>query len=199
MRVCHLTKYVHARGGSDFSEPSLFYEREMKMKQYIPDITERFPEGYGGVDMTPGLFWRARLTGVELIKEKRKIMKIEILMLKENNERGVRMMFLSLEQLQKLKLNPTRADYEIAYETEVKEQEGTALNVSEIMEGLYERLNRPDRPNRKTMRSMSVGDIIQIDGKELFFCDSVGFKKISFAGTGELVLKAGKENSEKGK
>ena len=71
-------------------------------------------------------------------------MKIEILMLKENNERGVRMMFLSLEQLQKLKLNPTRADYEIAYETEVKEQEGTALNVSEIMEGLYERLNRPD-------------------------------------------------------
>ena len=116
-------------------------------------------------------------------------MKIEILMLKENNERGVRMMFLSLEQLQKLKLNPTR----------VKEQEGTALNVSEIMEGLYERLNRPDRPNRKTMRSMSVGDIIQIDGKELFFCDSVGFKKISFAGTGELVLKAGKENSEKGK
>ena len=100
-------------------------------------------------------------------------MKIEILMLKENNERGVRMMFLSLEQLQKLKLNPTRADYEIAYETEVKEQEGTALNVSEIMEGLYERLNRPDRPNRKTMRSMSVGDIIQIDGKELFFCDSV--------------------------
>ena len=68
----------------------------------------------------------------------------------------------------------------IAYETEVKEQEGTALNVSEIMEGLYERLNRPDRPNRKTMRSMSVGDIIQIDGKELFFCDSVGFKKIFF-------------------
>lgn len=198
MRVCHLTKYVHARGGSDFSEPSLFYEREMKMKQYIPDITERFPEGYGGVDMTPAYF-ESRLTGVELIKEKRKIMKIEILMLKENNERGVRMMFLSLEQLQKLKLNPTRADYEIAYETEVKEQEGTALNVSEIMEGLYERLNRPDRPNRKTMRSMSVGDIIQIDGKELFFCDSVGFKKISFAGTGELVLKAGKENSEKGK
>ena len=41
---------------SDFSEPSLFYEREMKMKQYIPDITERFPEGYGGVDMTPAYF-----------------------------------------------------------------------------------------------------------------------------------------------
>ena len=54
--------------------------------------------------------------------------KIEILMLKENNERGGRMMFLSLEQLQKLKLNPTRADYEIAYETEVKEQEGTAFS-----------------------------------------------------------------------
>ena len=44
---------------------------------------------------------------------------------------------------------------------------------------------------------MSVGDIIQIDGKELFFCDSVGFKKISFAGTGELVLKAGKRTQRK--
>ena len=55
-------------------------------------------------------------------------MKIEILMLKEDNERGVRMMFLSLEHLQKLKLNPTRADYEIVYETELKEQEGTVLN-----------------------------------------------------------------------
>ena len=122
-------------------------------------------------------------------------MKIEILMLKEDNERGIKMMFLSLEQLQKFKLNPIRADYEIVYETEVKEQEGTALNISVVRE----RLNRPDRPNRKTMRSMSVGDIIQIDGKELFFCDSVGFKKISFAGTGKLVLKAGKENLEKGK
>ncbi len=126
-------------------------------------------------------------------------MKIKILMLKEDNERGIKMMFLSLEQLQKLKLNPTRADYEIVYETEVKEQEGTALNVSVIMEGLYERLNRSDRPNRKTMRSISVGDIIQIDGKEFFFCDSVGFKKISFAATGELALKTGKENLEKGK
>lgn len=56
MKGYHLTKYVHARGGSDFSEPSLIYERGMKMKQYIPDITERFPEGYGGVDMTPAYF-----------------------------------------------------------------------------------------------------------------------------------------------
>lgn len=26
------------------------------MAQYIPDITERFPEGYGGIDMTPTFF-----------------------------------------------------------------------------------------------------------------------------------------------
>lgn len=26
------------------------------MSQYIPDITERFPEGFGGVDMTPSFF-----------------------------------------------------------------------------------------------------------------------------------------------
>ena len=26
------------------------------MGQYIPDLTERFPEGYGGVDMTPSFF-----------------------------------------------------------------------------------------------------------------------------------------------
>lgn len=23
---------------------------------YIPDLTERYPEGFGGVDMTPGVF-----------------------------------------------------------------------------------------------------------------------------------------------
>lgn len=28
----------------------------MKMGQYIPDLTERFPEGFGGVDMTPSYF-----------------------------------------------------------------------------------------------------------------------------------------------
>ena len=95
----------------------------------------RFPEGYGGVDIDTGLFLESRLIWSRAYQRERKIMKIEILMLKENNERGVRMMFLSLEQLQKLKLNPTRADYEIAYETEVKEQEGTALNVSEIYGG----------------------------------------------------------------
>ena len=26
------------------------------MSQYIPDLTERFPEGFGGVDMTPSYF-----------------------------------------------------------------------------------------------------------------------------------------------
>ena len=27
------------------------------MSQYIPDITERFPEGYGGVDKTEDYFY----------------------------------------------------------------------------------------------------------------------------------------------
>ena len=98
-----------------------------------------------------------------------------------------------------IKITPAIAPLFFAKISNVSFQEGTALNKSVVREGLYERLNRPDRPNRKTMRSMSVGDIIQIDGKELFFCDSVGFKKISFADTGKLVLKAGKENLEKGK
>jgi len=29
------------------------------MSQYIPDITERFPEGFGGVDMTDDYFFSA--------------------------------------------------------------------------------------------------------------------------------------------
>jgi len=29
------------------------------MNQYIPDITERFPEGYDGVDMTDSYFFSA--------------------------------------------------------------------------------------------------------------------------------------------
>ena len=39
-------------------------------------------------------------------------MKIEILMLKENNERGVRMMFSFTGAASEIELNPTRADYE---------------------------------------------------------------------------------------
>lgn len=29
------------------------------MGQYIPDLTERFPEGFGGIDMTPSYFGEA--------------------------------------------------------------------------------------------------------------------------------------------
>ena len=35
------------------------------MSQYIPDLTERFPEGFGGVDMTDSYF-PSRLSAMDM-------------------------------------------------------------------------------------------------------------------------------------
>ena len=45
------------------------------------------------------------------------------------------------------------------------------------LDRLYEKLNRDDRPNAKTMRHMSVGDLIEVD-ERIFRVSSVGFEEM---------------------
>jgi len=45
------------------------------------------------------------------------------------------------------------------------------------LDRLYEKLNRDDRPNADTMRSMSVGDLIEVDAR-VFRVGSVGFEEM---------------------
>ena len=45
------------------------------------------------------------------------------------------------------------------------------------LDRLYEKLNRDDRPNAQDMRSMSVGDLIEVD-ERIFRVNSVGFEEM---------------------
>lgn len=48
----------------------------------------------------------------------------------------------------------------------------------ENLDDLYSQFNRDNRPNGKTMRSMSVSDIIWTEQLGLVFVDSIGFSPI---------------------
>lgn len=113
-------------------------------------------------------------------------MVLEVFMLEGEDERSIKMQFLSLKQLYEFKLYPKITDYKIAYRVE---REDGMFQISSILEDLYERLNRSDRPNRRNMRSMSVGDLVRVNGKELYFCDSIGFKEMRLGTKGEILPK----------
>ena len=120
------------------------------------------------------------------MRRKDGIMVLEVFMLEGEDERSIKMQFLSLKQLYEFKLYPKITDYKITYRVE---REDGMFQISSMLEDLYERLNRSDRPNRRNMRSMSVGDIVRINGKELYFCDSIGFKEMRLGAKGEILPK----------
>ena len=68
-------------------------------------------------------------------------------------------------------------EYSLVYEGDVRVQ---------TLERLFIRFNADDRPNATSMRSLSVSDIVEIVEADpamyspgLYFCDSVGFKKLT--------------------
>lgn len=57
----------------------------------------------------------------------------------------------------------------------------------QILEEIYARFNRDDRPNAETMHSLSVSDIVRIESEQngdeiygLFYCDSIGWLPIGW-------------------
>ena len=113
-------------------------------------------------------------------------MHLDVLMLKDQEERGIRMQFSSLKHIYELGLVPTMEDYMVTYTIDMEEpKEGNDIHI--VLEELYEMLNRPNRPNRKTMRSMSVGDPVLVNGMKLYFCDAVGFLEVKQSITGEIM------------
>ena len=114
-------------------------------------------------------------------------MQLDVLMLKTQEEREIKMLFMSLKSLYESGLVPTIGDYTVTYTTEVEEPEEGSSGIHVVLEKLYEDLNRPDRPNRKTMRSMSVGDLVLVNGMSLYFCNPVGFLEVKQSITGEII------------
>jgi len=64
-------------------------------------------------------------------------------------------------------------EYEFVYTGQIEAR----ANASETLEAIFELLN-VDYPDDYEGRSLSVGDIVQLDGVGLFFCDSFGWKKL---------------------
>lgn len=52
----------------------------------------------------------------------------------------------------------------------------------ELLEKIYILMNRDDRPYAQKMRSLSVSDIVILDGRA-YYCDSMGFKRINAVDT----------------
>lgn len=113
-------------------------------------------------------------------------MQLDVLMLKTQEESSSRMQFLPLKRIYEFGLVPTMDDYTVTYTVEVEEPE-EGSDIYAVLETLYGDLNRPDRPNRRTMRSMSVGDLVLVNGMSLYFCNPVGFLEVKQSITGEII------------
>ena len=65
------------------------------------------------------------------------------------------------------------SDYHAVYSGVIEPQE----SITGMLEALYTQFN-VKHPLDYTGRSMSVSDIVELDGKGFFFCDSIGFKRL---------------------
>lgn len=67
-------------------------------------------------------------------------------------------------------------DYEDVYEGEIEVQ--PKETVQETLERIFEMFNADERPAYYHGRSLSVGDVVEIDGESVWFCDSLGFRNV---------------------
>lgn len=73
--------------------------------------------------------------------------------------------------------NISSAIYDKVFEGEVNAQ-----NLDEV----FFLFNQDDRPNAKTMHSLSVSDVVAVDESDTvapgyYYCDTIGFTKVEFA------------------
>ena len=65
-----------------------------------------------------------------------------------------------------------RGDYVSVWFDEIE-----APDINYALEYIFMRHNRPDRPNGKGMRSLSVSDVVTIN-EVAYYCDRIGFNEI---------------------
>lgn len=68
-------------------------------------------------------------------------------------------------------------DYEIVYEGKIKTNDIAPFDLRLALEDLFYTFNM-DRPKDFKGHSMSVSDIVELNGKK-YYCDSFGFKEIA--------------------
>lgn len=70
-------------------------------------------------------------------------------------------------------------------------------SLNAVLEYIFSLFNRDGRPNGKTMRSLSIGDVIRMDNK-YYLVQRFGFKEIEFKSTDEENLDFPKPDSKAG-
>lgn len=65
-------------------------------------------------------------------------------------------------------------DYDLKYIGEVNIKDQT---INYVLDEIFIRHNRDDRPNGKKMRSLSVSDVVVLDNRP-YYCDSYGWSEI---------------------
>lgn len=88
------------------------------------------------------------------------------------------LMFSSLDLVHKMGLKVTRDNYTIVWQGEV-EDKGDA---DATLEGVFHLLNVGQKPEGYKGHSLSVSDIIEMDGK-FYYTDDYGFEEIQFGST----------------
>lgn len=94
----------------------------------------------------------------------------------EYRAHGDSIMFTGLDILKHIGVDILWENYEKKCEYEItKSQDEDDI---QICNRIFRIFNQCDRPNSKTMRSLSVSDVVEFENK-LFFCDSYGWEKIT--------------------
>ncbi len=96
-------------------------------------------------------------------------MKFEIYQTDNSN-----IIFMPFKEEMKKSFSLDRYGYQKVFEGECQLSTNPYITLEEI----FTRFNRDDRPNPTTMRSLSISDIVILDGRT-YYCDSIGFKEIS--------------------
>lgn len=68
-------------------------------------------------------------------------------------------------------------DYDLVYDGELEVQDAKSNDIK-ALDYLYEKLNAGEKPISYLGRSMSVSDLVSLDGR-LFCCQSIGWKPVS--------------------
>lgn len=85
------------------------------------------------------------------------------------------LLFSRLSLVKKMGLAVTRDSYKVVWQGEVEDKGGTMAT----LEGVFRLLNVGQKPEGYKGHSLSVSDVIEIDG-QFYYTDDFGFKKIEF-------------------
>lgn len=84
--------------------------------------------------------------------------------------------FMRYEFVEKHNIMPKLQDYKMVYEGEIEDGGRNDMDVCDQIWGVF---NCGTRPEGYTGHSLSVSDVVEVDGK-YYYCDSFGWQRVSF-------------------